>query len=122
MTIKFKLLNRSSVTLLPKKPFLDWIRETDKRFNKDSSWIDKFDLREDRNVYLLPEFEMLNDFEEYIKENYMQFFLIELNEFYTDDTLYPKDMSYEQFKDFFEVLFSGMLIDTLDLPLELEEI
>ena len=108
------------MTLLPKKPFLDWIRGVDRKFNKDSSWLDKFDLKEDRNVYLLPEFEMLSDFEEYIKANYKQFFLTELNEFYTDEALYPKDIAYEQFRNYFDVIWSGMLIDTLDEPLELE--
>lgn len=116
----FKLINRASIVLIPKQPFLDWIRTVERSKSKDDLWLNDLDIRKDRNVYLIDELESDKELEEYLKDNFEKFFLNELNDWYTDTELWPKDITFEMFREWLDIEFHSMVHDTLKTNLEKE--
>ena len=85
---KFKHLNRAAVTISFKQPLYDWINSVTP--NEDPI---QPDPQDNGNVYLL----RVNDDEELteknLKKRYLEIFKNELWSWYTDEKLWPKDLS-----------------------------
>jgi hypothetical protein len=105
-TEKFKHLNRAAVTIRFKQALYDWI-------NSVTPGDDPIrpDPQDNGNVYLLP----VNDDEELtekdMKKMYLEIFKNELWSWYTDEKLWPKDLSWQKFKEFFEIIINVGVID-----------
>jgi hypothetical protein len=84
-----------------KRPFLDWIN----KIEEDSiSPEEEEQIKSDcTTVVLLPRHEEVEDIEYYLQKNYARIFRHLLNEWYTDQELWPKKLSYEMFREWFKV-------------------
>lgn len=74
-------------------------------------------IREEPNVYLLPEIEDPEEQQKYLEENHEEIFRHELYGYYTDENLFPKDLSWKFFEMWFDWEILSMVIDTLDSPI-----
>src|ERR1700676_3438138 len=110
----FPLVYRCADAVKPKQPFLDWLNKIESPADERLS-----ELQEDCNLYLVPDYENVNDMkkaiEKYIKLNYSSIFINELPAWYLDKTMYPK-LTYPTFLDWFETTIHSMIFDMVDAP------
>jgi hypothetical protein len=97
------LINRIAVTLIPTEACLNWINSCDD---------DKMTLNEiqrDPTAYLLPQGG--GEPESQVRRHCEAMFLQELYSWYTDPTMFPKDLSYRNFRKFFTIQIASMVFD-----------
>ncbi len=114
----YPLVYRCAISIKPLKPLLDWLKGVDPLDD-----ITLAELRDDSNIYLIPDYEDAEDIEkaieDYLKSNYPDIFTHELSEWYLDTKLYPK-ITYPLFREWFEVSVHTMVYDAVNLPIDKE--
>ncbi len=110
MVCYFDMINRHALIVQGKKPFFDWINAT----SPDHEPVNP--KRVEKNIYLIPSFDFLDDTREWIKENFDLIFENELNDWYTNKTKWPRDRTDIMFKKWFEVEMVTLVRDVLDEP------
>ena len=98
-------INRSAVILLPTEACLEWVKSC-------PDFVSDAPLGEagrEPTVYLIPEAKMAPD--DYIRRHYKPMFEEELNSWYTDPRMWPKDRSLKTFRKFFTILVTTMVYD-----------
>jgi hypothetical protein len=107
-------INRCLLIVKPKQPFLDWVQSVD--YDKDLT-LD--DIREDSTAYLVPQYELKSEQAEILEWCYELLFEVELDSWYTDPKLWPKERSLKIFLEWFEVEFHSMVVDLGEPPIEM---
>ncbi|RZB35214.1 MAG: hypothetical protein SRB1_00982 [Desulfobacteraceae bacterium Eth-SRB1] len=113
------MINRAAVILKYKAPFIKWVNDAD--LYKDDLGIDIESANQDRTVYLIFE-DDAEKLEEWISLNFKQLFESELEDWYTDESLWPKKRNRKLFDEWFEVQCHSALIDTVDSKIIDDEI
>jgi hypothetical protein len=112
----YLFLNRCAITVVPKAPFWEWVNKT---VETDDSFF--FEPKGDHNIYLIPDFESAENIdtaiEKYIAEKYSELFIKELEEWYMDPLAFP-EISFEVFKEWFDVHTHTMIFDMVKKPLK----
>lgn len=110
----FPTVNRIAVALIPTQACLDWVNScpSDKPMTLAK-------IQKDPTAYLLPESRAEPD--QIVRRHYKALFEQELESWYTDPDLWPKDRSFKTFKQFFAVQVSTMVFDLGDGTIEREE-
>ena len=112
------MINRSALILKCKEPFVRWINEADPY--KDDPGISMENANEDRTVYLITEDDGEN-VEEWISLNFKTLFESELEDWYRDETLWPKNRDLKTFHEWFDVECHTVTIDTVDDTIQDDE-
>lgn len=112
------MINRAALILRYKQPFVDWINSVDP--NPSSSAVTLLDTEIERTVYLL-EVEDERELEEWLKVNHEALFEEELNGWYTDPKLWPKDRSLKMLKEWCALELHTVVIDTGESPIVEED-
>jgi hypothetical protein len=110
------MLNRSAVIVRPKKPFCDWLRAVD--------YEDAPEVTLDQmgpTLYLIPEYEDPADADKVLKKVCDEIFCRELEGWYTDVNVWPKDRSLKVFKQWFDVQHYEVVEDVGRGPIENDE-
>ena len=97
------IINRIAIMLIPTEACLDWINSCDD---------DKMTLEESQKeptVFLVPEGS--GEPESQVRRHFKAMFEEELYSWYTDQNLWPKDLSFAAFKKFFTIQLSSMVFD-----------
>ncbi|MDA9761917.1 hypothetical protein N9C84_02485 [Desulfobacterales bacterium] len=105
------MINRAAVILKYKAPFIQWVNDADPY--KDNPGITLESENKDCTVYLILEDDAEN-LEEWISLNYEQLFESEIEDWYTDESLWPKNRTRKLFDEWFDVECHSVLIDTVD--------
>ena len=108
------MINRSAITVRAKQPFLDWLRNLPDPVDPEFT-LDRVNC--EPHVYLLPEYEMINEQEQLLEQFYDIVFELELEGWWTDETDWPSHRDLEMFKQWFDVEFQSMIQDLTDEPL-----
>ena len=110
------LLNRSTLIVKLKKPYLDWINyvSAPEKFTLES-------LNIENNVFLIPEFDTKEQLESIIKSAYTEIFEVELQAWYADESTWPEKRDYKTFKQWFDITVHSMLFDTSEEILERDD-
>lgn len=114
-----QIINRDALRVTPKKPLIDWVNSIDPvhpvQF-RDATHHDA------STTYLIEELDSQEDFQEWIKENYVEIFEQELFSWIMDDSQWPEPLTYELFTEWIEVSWNSMVFDLNDSdPIEYEE-
>jgi hypothetical protein len=96
-------VKRSALVLKPKEPFYDWLKSIDP---SEKSYVAEGD------VYLLPDYEEPGQMEHWLKKHYDDIFTDQLNNWYVDDSLWPKKRTFAMFKEWFTYSLYTMIWDT----------
>jgi len=110
----FEAINRIAIVIIPKKPFYDWLNSiepgegTDEEASEDK----------DNTVYLIPDFDEQFEIEAYLKKICQRIFKNELASWYTDESLWPENRTWDIFKEWFDIEMHTVLYDTLDDDIE----
>jgi hypothetical protein len=92
-----------AIILVPTEACLDWINSCDtKKMTLE-------EIRREPTVFLLPEGR--GEMESQVQRHYKAMFEEELNSWYTDPSMWPKDLSSRTFKKFFTIQVSSMVFD-----------
>lgn len=105
--VYFDNINRSALVIKPKKPLIDWLNNIENSQKLS-------DIIDDTEIYLLPDFEEPRQMETWLKKNYDLIFSDQLNNWYTDESIWPQNRTYKLFKDWFDYTLHSMILDTLD--------
>ena len=105
------MINRAAVILKYKAPFIQWVNDADPY--KDNPGITLERENKDCTVYLILEDDAEN-LEEWISFNFEQLFESEIEDWYTDESLWPKNRNRKLFDEWFDVECHSVLIDTVD--------
>ena len=116
------MINRAALILKYKEPAVRWINEADPYH--DDPGITLASLNDERTVYLISDddAESLESIERWIKRNVKALFESELEGWYTDPSLWPKKRTLKVFRDWFEVEYHTVLVDTVGEPITDDDI
>ena len=106
------MLNRAALILRYKAPAVQWINDADPSDDDPGTTIES--ANEERTVYLIPDKDAETDetLKRWVTRNYKDLFEAELEGWYTDPALWPKNRSLKVFEEWFEVECHTVLIDT----------
>lgn len=109
------MLNRAALILRYKQPFVDWINAVDPVPNSDTLTL--ADVEKERTVYLV-EVEDPEELKRWLSRNHKWIFEAELNGWYTDPALWPRDRSLKKLKQWCSFELNTVVVDTGNSPLE----
>jgi len=101
-------VNRMAVVVFAREPVVDWLNGID---SENPVWMGS--LAERGNVYLIPEFEDIDEAEGHLEEIFDEIFTNELAEWHTDKSLWPTDRTFEMFLEWFDVVYDVGVFDTV---------
>jgi hypothetical protein len=102
------MLNRAALIIRYKQPFVDWINAVDP---DPENAITLSDVNEDNNVYLI-EIEDPEELDEWLELNHEDLFEDELNEWYSDPSVWPQDRSLDLFESWCKFELHTTVFDT----------
>jgi hypothetical protein len=109
-------INRNVLVVVPTEGFLAWAKKNP----DDDGTLTLAELVADSTAYLIPEQDA--DAEGWLKRNFKTIFEIELDDWCTDPSLWPKDRSMKTFKKLFRVYYCSSVIDLGDGQIDREYI
>jgi len=111
------MINRAAVILKYRQIAVDWINDADPYNENPGITLD--DVNTERTVFLVHEDVADSPYalEKWVKNNYKTLFEVELEGWYADPTLWPKDQSLKQFNKWFKTECHSVIEDTLDEPI-----
>src|SRR5438874_9593028 len=112
------MLNRAALILRYKQPFVDWINAADPV--STSHALTLAEVNQEHTVYLV-EVEDEDELAEWLARNHQELFEEELNGWYTDPALWPRDRSLETVRKWCSFEFHTVVVDAGESPLEDDE-
>jgi len=104
-------VNRNSLLVIPKYPFIEWLS----KITEGNVTMEENPLASDgASIYLVPEFEVQEDFDEWFEENYLFFFEEELTSWSVDRSQWPADRNLASFHEWFYAIWQSTVIDVVD--------
>ena len=110
-------LNRTVVLLVPKQPFLDWLNNVD----PDDQTLTVEDLRDDNEVFLIPQFADNSDSEKWVEKRWSFLFEHMLMGWIDDEAMWPQDRTLDMFREWFDIEIHTMAWDLSDEQLFVED-
>lgn len=119
-------INRSALIVKVKKPFIDWLIYTSKEYDPPDEKLDPKEVKiegfDSKYVYLIPAYEEIEKYQRFLKKHFKEIFEHELSGWYTDPEMWPKDRSWDVFKEWFDYEVQSMVFDMVEKePLGYEE-
>ena len=102
------IINRSAIILRPKQPYLDWTKLDDATGIAESVFKS---MRERPTVYLVPDWEAPEERQEILKEFWPALFEAMLEGWLRDESMWPKERTFQMFQEWIEVETHAMLVD-----------
>lgn len=116
-------LNRASVSLKPKRPLIDWLKDIDSFIGAPP--LDVIDpLNENGDIFLIPGEDVIESREdavEWVEKHWRDFFEFELGNWIIDNRLWPQDRTLRQFREWFDIEYHSMVWDLGNDPLTNED-
>lgn len=104
MEVEVLNLKRSALVLSKKKmPYYGWLQSIGKGSQNSNTT--------DNEVYLLPDYEEIDQMEKWLSRNFDLIFQDQLNGWITDQDLWVKNRTYKLFKEWFDYSLHTMIFD-----------
>jgi hypothetical protein len=111
-----RVLNRTAVTIVGAQPYVSWTLQKDADANKGSLTVAR--AKAFGTAYLLPEFELEDDLQEWVEENATLLFEFQLAAWTDDESAWPARRDLQTFRDWFRVEVHSVVIDVPDEDLD----
>lgn len=115
-----RVVNRTAVTITGAQPYLDWMRQTDADFNRGAVTVSR--VKAYGSAFLLPEFDLEEDLQEWVEDNAMWLFEFQLSAWTEDEAAWPGTRDLRTFKQWFRVDIHGIVVDVPDDEIAGEEL
>jgi hypothetical protein len=103
-------VKRSALIAIAKQPFVDWLH----RIDPTSTDIDLSQINREPTVYLIPEFEIAEEFSEWLEHHCELIFEEQLNGWWTDKRSWPPNRSIKVFREWFDSHWHSEVLDLDD--------
>ena len=104
------MINRAALILRCKDPFVRWVNEADPYYDDPGITIER--VNRERIVYLIDS-DAAENVDEWISKNFTLLFETELDAWYADEALWPKNRNKKLFDKWFDVECHSIIFDTL---------
>jgi len=115
-----RVINRTAVTVVGAKPYLDWTRQNEADFNKGALTVER--AKTYGAAFLLPELELEEDVQEWVEENAGWLFEFQLAAWTDDESTWPESRDLKMFREWFRVDIHSVVVDVGDDEIEGEEL
>src|ERR1044071_5825896 len=107
-----RVVNRTAITLIGAKPYEEWTRSRDADFNKGALTVAH--AKTYGSVFLLPEFELEEDVQEWVEENAAWLFEFQLSAWTEDESAWPATRDLKTFREWFRIDIHSVVVDVAD--------
>lgn len=111
-----RVINRTAVTVVPAEPYLDWTRRKEADFNKGTLTVAR--AKTYGSAFLLPEFELEEDVQEWVEENATWLFEFQLAAWTQDESTWPATRDLKTFREWFRIDVHSVVVDVADDDIE----
>jgi len=115
-----RVVNRTAVTIVGAEPYVEWMRHTDAAFNKGSVTVAP--VKAYGSAFLLPEFDLEEDLQEWVEENASWLFEFQLSAWTDDEASWPEIRDLKAFREWFRIDIHSVVVDVGDDDIEGEEL
>ena len=115
-----RVVNRTAVSIVGAQPYVDWTRKNDA--DADKGMLTVVRARPYGTAYLLPEFELEEDVQEWIEENAGWMFEFALSAWTEDESTWPQTRDIQAFREWFRIDIHAVVVDVGDDEIEGEEL
>src|SRR6476469_656675 len=114
-----RLLNRTAITIIGAKPYVDWTlaRPSDAATNA----ITVVRAKPYGSAFLLPEFELEEDIQEWVEENAAWLFEFQLSAWTDDESVWPRERDLRTFREWFRIDVHNVVVDIAEDEIDGEE-
>jgi hypothetical protein len=109
------MINRAAIVVRAKEPTVAWINSVDPVFN-----ITLEEVNVEATVFLISP-EDADEFDYWLEKEYLQIFKMELSGWYQNEDVWPEDLSFELFNDWFSVELHTVIEDLDGSSIEEED-
>ncbi len=117
-------LNRGVVILHYKQPFLDWLKSVDPQPLEQLTLVE---MEQDGDAFLIPTYESSDpvdgeqDAIKWVEKHWRMFFEHYLNDWLTDESLWPHKRTLKMFREWFSIEYRSMVWDMANEPLAIKD-
>jgi hypothetical protein len=104
-----RVINRTAVTIVGAQPYIEWTRARDADFNKGSVTVAR--TKAYGSAFLLPEFDLEEDLQEWVEENFAWLFEFQLSAWTEDEGAWPGTRDLKTFREWFRVDIHSVVVD-----------
>ena len=115
-----RVINRTAVTITGAKPYVDWTLNTDADANKGAITVAR--ARTYGSAFLMPEFELEEDIQEWVEDNAIWIFEFQLGAWTDDESTWPSVRDLKSFREWFNIDIHSVVVDVGDDDIEGEEL
>src|SRR5215510_6765009 len=115
-----RVVNRTAITITGAEPYVDWTRHHDADADKSSLTVAR--AKPYGTAYLLPEFELEEDLQEWVEENATWLFEFQLSIWTEDENSWPAPRDLKTFREWFRIDVHSTVVDASDEEIEGEEL
>ena len=115
-----RVINRTAITIVGAQPYVEWARTTDADSNKGMLTVVR--AKAYGSAFLLPEFELEEDLQEWVEENANWLFEFQLAAWTEDETVWPATRDVRTFREWFRIDVHSVVVDVADDEIEGEEL
>jgi hypothetical protein len=115
-----RVVNRTAVTIIGAQPYLDWMRATDADFNRGAITVPR--IKAYGSAFLLPEFELEENLQEWVEDNHLWLFEFQLAAWTENESTWPTTRDLRAFREWFRVDIHSVVVDVGDDDIDGEEL
>lgn len=104
-------INRVALIVTPSEALLKWAISEEPSLAEDIDLEDTSDLS---SVYLLPDFNEMDEAEDWLEDHYQTILETLLEEWVPDESVWPERLELAHFEKYADYSFSSIVIDTVD--------
>ena len=115
-----RVVNRTAVSIVGAQPYVEWTLQNDADINRGMLTIARTKLF--GSVFLLPEFELEEDVQEWVEENWAWMFELQLDAWTSEQASWPEPRDLKMFREWFRLDIHSVVVDVADDDIEGEEL
>jgi hypothetical protein len=111
-----RVINRTAITIVGAKPYVDWTLQEEADVNKGTLTVAR--AKTYGSAFLLPEFELEEDLQEWVEENVAWLFEFQLAAWTEDESSWPATRDLKTFRQWFRIDVHSVVVDVPDEDIE----
>jgi hypothetical protein len=115
-----RVINRTAISITGAQPYIDWTRSHAPAGDKGMLTVAR--ARPFGTAYLLPEFELEEDVQEWVEDNQAWLFEFQLSSWTDDESVWPQPRDLRTFREWFHIDIHSLVVDVADDEIEGEEL
>ena len=111
-----RVINRTAITIVGARPYVNWTLQKEADVNKSTLTVAR--AKTYGSAFLLPEFELEEDLQEWVEENAVWLFEFQLAAWSDDESSWPATRDLKTFREWFRIDVHSVVVDVADDDIE----